>query len=160
MHPRKSLYVSGAVVAAAIPQDSLGGAPEASSLVDHYAVNPATGAAQRLRTKEATTDIPGRDMALSADGATLVVATQSLLRFFSTRPFHVVSDMTLDGPVLESSYNVTPALTILPDGKTLLATYSAAALAGLGSLDDAGAAAAASLFEVCVGRVDRVEFSS
>ena len=147
----KSLYVSGAVVAATIPQDSLGGGPEASSLVDHYAVNPVTGAAQRVRTKEATTDIPGRDMAVSADGATLVVATHALLRFFSTRPFRVLSDIALDAPVLDSSYDATPALTILPDGKTLLATYRAvAALGGLGSLDDAGAAAASSSFEVWV----------
>jgi len=148
--PEKSLYVSGEVVATATPQDSLGGGPEAAALVDHYAVNLATGAAQRVRTKEHTTDLPGRDMVLSTDGATLVVATHALLRFFSTRPFRVLSDITLDVPVLDSSYNVTPALTILPDGKTLLARYDVAALAGLGSLDDAGAAAAASSFEVWV----------
>lgn len=75
--------------------------------------------------------MPGRHMVLGADGETLVVATHEQIRFFSLHPFRalseVVLEVVLEGPAIDSSYNLTPALTILPDANTLLAAYGVVA---------------------------------
>lgn len=121
-HDEKQLFVSGIPVPSA-KRDPL--KPEFTALFDHLRLDLGTGSNQRLRTKESTADVPGRDMQLTGDEKTLIVASNRRVTLFETSPFRVLASVDL-GPAsvaLDSSYNVTPSLHLLPDGKTLLALY-------------------------------------
>jgi hypothetical protein len=100
----------------------ISGIPTATKeIVEHAEVDAVSGAAQRLRTKEETADIPGRAVLLGPDGGTLLVGSHRLLTLFSTKPFQRVASLKLSTEFgsFDSSYNLTPRLTLLPDGTTV-----------------------------------------
>jgi hypothetical protein len=120
----QNVFISGVPVPAPKKADLM--TPEYTAFYDHIAVELLSGAVQRVRTKETTADVPGRDLVVAADGETVAVGSDANLAFLSTKPFRPVSSLKLEGWFGgdgTSSTNRTPNLFVLPDGLTLLATY-------------------------------------
>ena len=118
------LFVSGIPIRSSKPAANPS-KPEFTGLFEHLVLDLGMGASQRLRTKESIADVPGRDMLLTGDEKTLIVASDHQMTLFGTSPFRALAsvDLGVVGAALDSSYNVTPLLHLLPDGKTVLATY-------------------------------------
>lgn len=125
----KTLFLSGIPVPSKARTGSM---PDTfTALVDSVAIDTTTGAVQRVRQKEATSDIPGRDMVLAADGSTLAVGSHAMITFFETHPLKATTPLKLeiDFGNFDSSYDLTPSLELLPDGSTMTASIDGAPLA-------------------------------
>jgi hypothetical protein len=98
--------------------------PDVVEFFDHVSVDLASGRAQRIRTREETAGVPGRDMVLAANGGTLAVGSYARIELFSTEPFRCVDSLKLeiDFGSFDSSYDMSPQFTLMGDGATVAAT--------------------------------------
>jgi hypothetical protein len=130
----KTLYLSGLSLPPPLNGRDYKADLPTTEIYEHRQIDLRSGVAARARVKESAPVLVEHALSLSDDQQTLVVASHLQLALFATKPFHWLSSISLEKGMegFDSSYNLTPEVRLLADGRSALAFFDLSWVTGFG----------------------------